>query len=318
MDTKATEYNFTTEKTYGSKSSSPTTSEGCMSISLPYVMSDGSVIDAPARIDFSTALPYGIGEPDPITYPQRPDWKVVNGHITAKDVDNAEAAGILPLPVACDPSCSDHDVWYSHIVMVDGQARIVDVPVPDLTANAEADRIDRWEMVPDVLASYATSDASRSLAIEDAGFQYKDQVWVDGIPYGVVELDVDVQDEVLPTFRYQYRGSDVRAVCVCGTHITYSEVARKRGVLVEDPRENMRAFVAMLLLHANALHPDVTREDVCKHGLRRYVESVSRSTGQPFAAKFCSAKKGACDPVWVNDFAPTAAQLAKFARIASR
>lgn len=290
---------------------------------------DGTTVTLP---EYYPTLPYGVGEPDPTTYPQRPDWKFVNGHTSAHDIalyEEAHAAigarlsedamnmaaydvdseislatieqyvrlSDILAAGPCAPGCQDHDVWTQHIV----NGHVVDVPVPDIVANEAPVGTDRWDLVPDTLATYTTSDAAVSIALNDVGFQYKDQVWVDGLPYGVIELDEDARDVILPTFRYQYRGSDVRAVCVCGTSIVYSEVCATRGVLVEDPRMNMRAFVAMLLLHANALHAEVTKEDVCKHGLRRFVQSKSRSTGQPFKAKFCTDPRKPCDPVWVND-----------------
>lgn len=179
----------------------------------------------------------------------------------------------------------------------------VAIDIPALTNGSESDATDRWDLVPDVLVSYETDTRAVSLAQQNAGFDYVDQVWVDGVPYGVVELDVDVEDEFLPTIRFSYRhgGADVRARCYCGWNLVYSDLCKQRGVLVEDPGVNMQAFVASLLRHVQSLHAGIDRSDVCEHGFRRYVQSKSRATGQPFRAKFCASRTKPCDPVWVND-----------------
>lgn len=321
---------------------------------------DGTTISLPDRIDFSTVVPFGIGYPEPRTYPARTNSKVVNGHITAKDVaawnealasaqerrdtvweagyelarevealfDPEAKADLAQMDAelttlnatierleariesgACAPGCQDHDVWVQYhgvVTQPDGTKRVVkecDVPLPELSVDGDSDATDRWDLVPDVLVSYVADNRAVSLAQQDAGFDYVDQVWVDGVPYGVVEIAPDVQDEFLPTFRFSYRhgGADVRARCYCGWNLVYSDLCSRRGVLVEDPSVNMQSFVASLLRHSQENHPTIGRDDVCEHGFRRYVSSKSRATGQPFRAKFCASRTKPCDPVWVND-----------------
>lgn len=305
-----------------------------MTITLPYIMTDGSVIDYNRPL--ADPIPVGKGIAPPVTtYAAFPldtldsdcDWLLDDEGTSVKDrhgkricLTNAyEHNTHLRLSVYVRPvEAAQHKCEYylRFGFEKDGLHYATAVPAPELVQPAD----DSPEYgFGGVFTPYADGGMylTDPTAATDPYLGFSDEemdtvVWVEGQQFGIeVAPEVSILSEMLPNFSISHVDGLPVADCVanvldtktgrlrmCAGIISYREFAMQS----RSERENMEAFMLLLADHRNQYHDFVTHEDMCVHGERNYVASISRATGQPFAAKFCKRGQSrmACNPVWVN------------------
>jgi len=262
-----------------------------VSITLPYIMSDGTVIDFD-RTPLDT-IPVGFGlAPEVKTLPAfNPDRYVRDCNNDADDESDV-----------CNLDGCDHE--YYLVTKQYSFSKYVVLPIPDLV-QAEVVRSNRDdELVPDTLRA----------VYDDNGTLLTKQVMVDGVSgFGIETLAVDPVAALVPTFVFNSDGS---ATCM-GDHWTLTrstgKPVRVPCRLTLSPRDfslqsfdlgAKKAFVSGLLEHTQEHHATVTAEQMCAHGERNFVQSTSRSTGQRFTALFCKRgqSRTACDATFLNTY----------------